>query len=178
MRAKLMASPPARVVSGARLRSERYRGQVSGSYPVRIMGVHLCDAASLVGTRDERQAADHRCGRCQSARHLLVVLCQRPCSSGRRSGAELAPWRLDVVRIAGIATESDVPALVTVTDSTQDPGVVAQTTDVTMTLAAGARLDLGSGTHLSARLGDAITGEAKRHYGPQVDVGLGIDLGK
>jgi hypothetical protein len=77
----------------------------------------------------------------------------------------------------GMATESDVDASVLVTDSGDDPGVVADTSGAAFTLAAGARVDLGGGAHVTARVGDAFTSEDNGHYGPQVDVGLGVDFG-
>jgi hypothetical protein len=78
----------------------------------------------------------------------------------------------------GLATESDVPASVFVTGGDDDPGVVAENSGAAFTMAAGARVDVGSGAHVTARSGDAVTDATIGHYGPQVDVALGFDVGK
>lgn len=76
----------------------------------------------------------------------------------------------------GLSSESDVEAEVYVDGSEEDPGVQASATGGVFAVAAGASVDLGSGAHLSARIGDALGNES--NYGPQVDVGLAFDLGK
>jgi hypothetical protein len=77
----------------------------------------------------------------------------------------------------GLATESEVDATVVVAGGDGDPGVVAENSGIAMTAAVGARVDLGGGGFATARISDAFTDEQNRHYGPQVDVGLGFDLG-
>ena len=76
----------------------------------------------------------------------------------------------------GLSSESDVEAEVYVNGAGDDPGVEADATGGVFAVAAGATVDLGSGAHLSARIGDAFGNETS--YGPQVDVGLSFDLGK
>lgn len=76
----------------------------------------------------------------------------------------------------GLASESDVPSSVYVGGNEDDPGVQANATGAVFAAAAGATVDLGSGAHLSARIGDAFADD--HHYGPQVDVGLAFDLGQ
>ncbi|MBE7450667.1 MAG: hypothetical protein HS111_17750 [Kofleriaceae bacterium] len=79
----------------------------------------------------------------------------------------------------GVATETDVPASVFVSDRQDDPGVVHDTVGVALTVAAGAAVELGSGARVTARVGDALSRRIDAgHYGPQVDVGLAFDLGK
>ncbi len=80
---------------------------------------------------------------------------------------------------AGLASETDVPAQVSgQTEDNEDPGAVANTSGLAFTVAAGATVDLGGGAHVTARVGDAFTGEANGHYGPQLDLGLGFAFGK
>lgn len=79
----------------------------------------------------------------------------------------------------GLATETDVPATVLITNSDGDPGVVHDTTGAALTVAAGASIELGSGARVTARVGDAFSrGVDAGHYGPQVDVGLAFDVGR
>jgi hypothetical protein len=76
----------------------------------------------------------------------------------------------------GLATETDVPATVSVEGSEDDPGTVHDAVGAVFAGAAGVSVDLGSGAHATARVGDAFTDNG--NYGPQVDVGLAFDLGK
>lgn len=76
----------------------------------------------------------------------------------------------------GLASESEVASSVFLPSG--DPDVVAETSGFAMTLAAGARVELGGGGFATARVSDAFTDEANMHYGPQVDVGIGFDLGQ
>jgi hypothetical protein len=76
----------------------------------------------------------------------------------------------------GIATETDVPATVYVDGSEDDPGTVHNAVGGVFAGAAGLSVDLGSGAHATARVGDAFTDNG--NYGPQVDVGLSFDVGK
>lgn len=76
----------------------------------------------------------------------------------------------------GMATETDVPATVYVEGGEDDPGAVHEAVGAVFAGAAGLSVDLGSGAHATARVGDAFTDNG--NYGPQVDVGLAFDLGK
>lgn len=79
----------------------------------------------------------------------------------------------------GLASETDVPAVVVVAGGADDPGVQAHAVGAAFTAAAGATVDLGRGARLTGRIGDAFSGRgAASHYGPQVDVGLAFDLGQ
>lgn len=78
----------------------------------------------------------------------------------------------------GLATDTDVAATVFVAGDDGDPGVVAESSGIAVTAAVGARVELGGGGFATARLSDAFTDEANEHYGPQVDVGVGFDLGR
>lgn len=75
----------------------------------------------------------------------------------------------------GYATDADVPAEVD-SSSGQARAVVTNTSGA-LVVAAGATFDLGRGLRLSTRIGDAFAGAVPAgHYGPQVDVGLAVDV--
>lgn len=77
---------------------------------------------------------------------------------------------------AGLSTETTVPPVVTY-DNGEDPGAEAGVGGVAAVIAAGAAVDLGRGVRLSARVGDAFSEQVRgNQYGPQVDVGLSIDV--
>jgi hypothetical protein len=76
----------------------------------------------------------------------------------------------------GLATETDVPATVYVAGGDDDPGVVHDAVGAVFAGAAGVSVDLGSGAHATARVGDAFTDNG--NYGRQIDVGLSFDVGK
>jgi len=80
----------------------------------------------------------------------------------------------------GMATETDVPGNMVISSNASgtgyaDPGLVAETAGVAATLAAGASVSLGERALLTARLSH-VTGTLA-DYGPQVDVGLAMDVG-
>lgn len=75
----------------------------------------------------------------------------------------------------GYASDSEVPAVIATANP--DPGAVARNRDGALVMAAGLTFDLGRGTRLSTRVGDAFTSAVPAgHYGPQVDVGLAVDV--
>lgn len=79
---------------------------------------------------------------------------------------------------AGFSTEADVPRVFTVvpdSDSSNDPGVVAETTGVAGTLAAGASIRFSERVHLNGQA--SYVQGIKASYGPQLTVGLAFDLG-
>lgn len=80
--------------------------------------------------------------------------------------------------VAGASTTSHVQPTVSWISTEGDPGVNAETRGMAVVLAAGAAVDLSSQTRLTARVGDALSDDVRGgHFGPQLDVGLAVDLG-
>ncbi|HVV85993.1 MAG TPA: hypothetical protein VHE35_23195 [Kofleriaceae bacterium] len=80
---------------------------------------------------------------------------------------------------AGISTEAEVPPAITYDSLDGDPGAQADTSGPAFVLGAGATVEAGSGTRLTARVDDAWSRQiATGHYGLQADLGLSIDLGQ
>jgi hypothetical protein len=78
----------------------------------------------------------------------------------------------------GGSTQSDIEKYYTVTPTStnnNDPGVIAEASQLVVTLAAGATIDLGNRAHLNAQIADVLGQEAT--FGPQVTAGLAFDLG-
>lgn len=93
--------------------------------------------------------------------------------------AVVPSYRFDNITLyasVGGATQSDVKETFTwFPDNGSDPGVVVETSQFVLTVAAGATVDIGESAHLTAQVGDAIGPEA--HFGPQLMAGVAIDLG-
>lgn len=95
--------------------------------------------------------------------------------------AVVPSYRFDNITLyasLGGATQSDVKETFTWfpdNESGSDPGVVVETSQFVLTVAAGATVDIGESAHLTAQVGDAIGSET--HFGPQLMAGVAIDLG-
>ncbi len=94
--------------------------------------------------------------------------------------AVVPSYRFDTITLyasLGGATQSDVKETFTwYPDSESDPGVVVETSQFVLTVAAGATVDIGPTAHLTAQIGDALG--AQTHFGPQLMAGVAIDLGR
>lgn len=101
--------------------------------------------------------------------------------AGLFRGSLVPSYRMGNVTLYGSiggATQSDIKESFTVTpDSTSnnDPGVVVETTQIVLTVAAGASFDLGDRARLTAQVGEVFGHDAK--FGPQAMAGLSVDLG-
>lgn len=90
-------------------------------------------------------------------------------------------YRLDGVTLyasLGGATQAEIQETFLVvpdSNSSNDPGVVAEARSLVFTAAAGATFDLGDRVHLNAQLAQAFGADAT--FGPQMMAGMAIDLG-
>jgi len=79
----------------------------------------------------------------------------------------------------GTATQSDIKESFVVTPDSGgngDPGTVVEVSQLVLTAAAGATVDVGDRTHLTAQIGHVIARDAS--FGPQAMAGLSVDLGR